>query len=96
MRVSAGAALGALELNACCSRLPLLYRAPLWQQVEGVQFMYDCVMGHREAGLGCILADEMGLGKTLQVLALVWTLMRQGPAVGDVGRRLSWVVQHCL
>ena len=23
----------------------------------------------------------MGLGKTLQVIALVWTLMRQGPAV---------------
>ena len=32
----------------------------------------------REAA-GCILADEMGLGKTLQVIALVWTLLRQGP-----------------
>ena len=32
----------------------------------------------REAA-GCILADEMGLGKTLQVIGLVWTLLRQGP-----------------
>ena len=32
-------------------------------QREGVQFMYDCVMGMREAGRnGCILADDMGLG----------------------------------
>ena len=32
-------------------------------QVEGVRFMYECVMGLREQGKhGCILADEMGLG----------------------------------
>ncbi|KAL6056692.1 DNA repair and recombination protein rad54b [Balamuthia mandrillaris] len=48
-------------------------------QVEGVRFMYDCVMGNRGAGLGCILADEMGLGKTLQALTLIWTLLKQGP-----------------
>jgi DNA repair and recombination protein RAD54B len=37
-------------------------------QREGVQFLYDSVMGVRTAGFeGCILADEMGLGKTLQV-----------------------------
>ncbi|QLG74843.1 hypothetical protein HG535_0H01700 [Zygotorulaspora mrakii] len=28
---------------------------------------------------GCIMADEMGLGKTLQCIALMWTLLRQGP-----------------
>lgn len=29
---------------------------------------------------GCILADEMGLGKTLQLITLIWTLLRQGPS----------------
>nr|GAT57610.1 predicted protein [Mycena chlorophos] len=60
-------------------------------QVEGVKFMYDCVMGLRKhEGQGCILADEMGLGKTLQTISLVWTLLKQnpyfgaGPAVGKV------------
>jgi len=28
---------------------------------------------------GAIMADEMGLGKTLQVVSLVWTLIRQSP-----------------
>ena len=33
-------------------------------QREGVQFMYECVMGLRDfKGAGCILADDMGLGK---------------------------------
>jgi hypothetical protein len=32
-------------------------------QREGVQFMYECVMGLKDfAGNGCILADDMGLG----------------------------------
>lgn len=39
-------------------------------QIEGVQFM------HSKAGM--ILADEMGLGKTLQIIALLWTLLKQG------------------
>jgi hypothetical protein len=31
-------------------------------QREGVQFMYECVMGMKEyKGKGCILADDMGL-----------------------------------
>ena len=31
-------------------------------QREGVQFMYECVMGLKEfQGNGCILADDMGL-----------------------------------
>ena len=33
-------------------------------QREGVQFLFDCVMGVKGyAGEGCILADDMGLGK---------------------------------
>ncbi|XP_064247839.1 DNA repair and recombination protein RAD54B isoform X2 [Passer domesticus] len=49
-------------------------------QKEGVIFLYECVMGMRVSGrCGAILADEMGLGKTLQCIALVWTLLRQGP-----------------
>ncbi len=30
-------------------------------QKEGVQFLFDCILGYREglAGHGCILADEM-------------------------------------
>ncbi|KAB8437414.1 hypothetical protein FH972_025092 [Carpinus fangiana] len=53
-------------------------------QREGVKFMYECVMGMRSTGEGCILADEMGLGKTLQVIALIWTLLKQNPVYGDV------------
>jgi DNA repair and recombination protein RAD54B len=46
--------------------------------------MYECVMGMRASGdgkkyTGALLADEMGLGKTLQCIALMWTLLRQGP-----------------
>lgn len=49
-------------------------------QREGVQFLYECVMGLRDfGGQGCILADEMGLGKTLQTIALLWTLIKQNP-----------------
>ncbi|XP_062358974.1 DNA repair and recombination protein RAD54B [Cinclus cinclus] len=49
-------------------------------QKEGTIFLYECVMGMRVSGrFGAILADEMGLGKTLQCIALVWTLLRQGP-----------------
>eukprot|EP00741_Cyanophora_paradoxa_P002544 tig00000605_g2468.t1 len=49
-------------------------------QREGVQFLYDCVTGRRTGEpSGCILADEMGLGKTLQAIALIWTLLKQGP-----------------
>jgi DNA repair and recombination protein RAD54B len=49
-------------------------------QREGVQFMYECVMGMRlKEGQGAILADDMGLGKTLQAIALIWTLLKQNP-----------------
>ena len=49
-------------------------------QAAGLVFLYRCVMGFNEGGnKGVILADEMGLGKTLQTIALIWTLLKQGP-----------------
>ncbi|KAG2015919.1 SNF2-family ATP dependent chromatin remodeling factor snf21 [Coprinopsis cinerea AmutBmut pab1-1] len=62
---------------------PILARRMRPHQIEGVSFMYECVMGLRKhEGNGCILADEMGLGKTLQTIALVWTLLKQNPYSG--------------
>ena len=55
-------------------------------QREGVKFMYDATMGLRRSvhtgapHKGCLLAHDMGTGKTLQVVALLWTLLKQGPA----------------
>ncbi|CAL1708125.1 unnamed protein product [Somion occarium] len=54
---------------------PILGRKLRPHQVEGVKFMYECVMGLAHSGNGCILADEMGMGKTLQTVTLVWTLL---------------------
>eukprot|EP00002_Diphylleia_rotans_P006870 TRINITY_DN1629_c0_g2_i8.p1 TRINITY_DN1629_c0_g2~~TRINITY_DN1629_c0_g2_i8.p1 ORF type:complete len:767 (-),score=160.19 TRINITY_DN1629_c0_g2_i8:131-2431(-) len=49
-------------------------------QVDGVQFMYDCITGTKgQSGKGCILADEMGLGKSLQSITIAWTLLKQSP-----------------
>lgn len=49
-------------------------------QIEGVKFMYECVMGYRDyEGNGALLADEMGLGKTLMTITLIWTLLKQTP-----------------
>lgn len=49
-------------------------------QVAGVKFLYRCTAGLIDPlAKGCIMADEMGLGKTLQCIALMWTLLRQGP-----------------
>ncbi|KAF9007989.1 SNF2 family N-terminal domain-containing protein [Cyathus striatus] len=59
---------------------PILARRMRPHQIEGVKFMYECVMGLRKhEGQGCILADEMGLGKTLQTIGLIWTLLKQNP-----------------
>ncbi|XP_077532436.1 DNA repair and recombination protein RAD54B-like isoform X2 [Haemaphysalis longicornis] len=53
-------------------------------QREGIIFLYECITQMRcFDGCGAILADEMGLGKTLQCIALVWTLLRQGPYGGQ-------------
>jgi DNA repair and recombination protein RAD54B len=58
---------------------PILSKHLRDHQREGVQFLYECVMGMRCEGEGAIMADEMGLGKTLQTIALLWTLMKQNP-----------------
>ncbi|KAL7638857.1 UNVERIFIED_CONTAM: hypothetical protein RMT77_010391 [Armadillidium vulgare] len=52
-------------------------------QKAGVIFLYESAMGYRiKDHKGAILADEMGLGKTLQCIALLWTLLKQGPYGG--------------
>ena len=53
----------------------------------GVRFLFECVMGMRGAHTGALLCDAMGLGKTVQVLALLWTLLRQSPGGGPALRR---------
>lgn len=55
-------------------------------QRDGVNFLYECVMGLREFnGQGALLADEMGLGKTLQTIALLYTLIKQNPFASPHG-----------
>ncbi|KAI9932138.1 hypothetical protein ASPWEDRAFT_132651 [Aspergillus wentii DTO 134E9] len=59
---------------------PILGKHLRPHQREGVQFLYECVMGLRSFnGEGAILADDMGLGKTLQTITLLWTLLKQNP-----------------
>jgi SNF2 family DNA or RNA helicase len=68
-------------------------------QREGVKFMYECVMGLRDipgGGRGCLLADEMGLGKTLQCLALIYTLLKQGPYGHPITRKALIVTPTTL
>ncbi|KAL3144372.1 hypothetical protein ABBQ32_004125 [Trebouxia sp. C0010 RCD-2024] len=66
-------------------------------QSQGVQFLYECIMGLREANrFGAVLADEMGLGKTLQVIALLWTLIKQGPQGKPVAKRVIVVTPSTL
>eukprot|EP00934_Nitzschia_sp_Nitz4_P000638 Nitzschia sp. Nitz4//scaffold52_size167869//21055//24830//NITZ4_002260-RA/size167869-snap-gene-0.208-mRNA-1//1//CDS//3329553987//638//frame0 len=58
---------------------PILAKWLRPHQREGVQFMYECVMGLKDyGGQGCILADDMGLGKTLQSVTLIYTLLKTG------------------
>ena len=66
-------------------------------QREGVQFMYDCLVGRKGKDIsGCILADDMGLGKTLQVIAIVWTFLRQGASGLPLARKIVIVTPTSL
>eukprot|EP00899_Mesostigma_viride_P004693 jgi/Mesvir1/14224/Mv09671-RA.2 len=66
-------------------------------QKEGVRFMYEAVMGLKHGAFqGCILADEMGLGKTLQVITLLWTLLKQGPSGRPIVRKAVVVCPSSL
>lgn len=61
---------------------PLVSRHLRSHQVEGVAFLYQCLMGFRSSkGKGALLADEMGLGKTLMTIATIWTVLKQNPYV---------------
>lgn len=63
---------------------PLLGKFLRPHQIEGVRFLYECVMGYRlYNGRGALLADEMGLGKTLMTITLIWTLLKQTPILGN-------------
>lgn len=63
---------------------PFLGRRMRPHQQVGVRFLFDCTAGRRlrdgDGSEGAILADDMGLGKSLQAIALLWTLIKQGPA----------------
>jgi len=66
-------------------------------QVEGVRFLYGCLTGATDPRFsGALLADEMGLGKTLQVIALCWTLLRQGPQRRPLARKVVVVCPATL
>lgn len=65
-------------------------------QVEGVKFVYECLMGFRgNNGKGCLLADEMGLGKTLMTITVIWTLCRQNPFIKQPRSTIHKVLICC-
>ncbi|CAR25334.1 DNA-dependent ATPase RAD54 [Lachancea thermotolerans CBS 6340] len=56
---------------------PPAAQAPALQQCTVATEVSE--IAQNRGAYGCIMADEMGLGKTLQCIALMWTLLRQGP-----------------
>ncbi|CUS22675.1 LAQU0S06e03444g1_1 [Lachancea quebecensis] len=56
---------------------PPASQAPALQQCTVATEVSE--IAQNRGAYGCIMADEMGLGKTLQCIALMWTLLRQGP-----------------
>ncbi|CAN8074925.1 unnamed protein product [Agarophyton chilense] len=70
---------------------PCLARHMREHQKEGISFLYRCALGVSYSndilGKGAILADEMGLGKSLQAIALIWTLLKQGPNVSPLVKK---------
>lgn len=73
---------------------PILSKQLRDHQREGVNFLYECVMGMRGEGEGAIMADEMGLGKTLQTITLIWTLLKQN-AIHDSGPAINKALIVC-
>ncbi|KAM9992129.1 hypothetical protein ACTFIZ_012799 [Dictyostelium cf. discoideum] len=75
---------------------PLLSQKLRPHQREGVQFMFDCLLGFRGGfkGNGCILADDMGLGKSIQAITILWTLLKQGPK-GESTAKKAVIVAPC-
>ena len=70
---------------------PVLARELRPHQREGVRWMYRVLHGlEPDAGAhtGCLLADDMGLGKSLQSIALVWTMLKQGPRGVPTAKRV--------
>lgn len=68
----------ALQLSDKVTVDPSLTQFLRPHQREGVQFIYDGLLGHRVEGQrGVLLADEMGLGKTLMTITVLWTLLKQ-------------------
>lgn len=63
-------------------------------QVSGIRFMWENIIQSvrkvksGDKGLGCILAHTMGLGKTFQVIAFLYTAMRNV----DLGLRTAVIV----
>ncbi|KAJ1926662.1 hypothetical protein IWQ60_003604 [Tieghemiomyces parasiticus] len=67
--------LGHPEDEADVLLAPFLAKVIKQHQIEGVRFMWkNLVMFSNH---GCILAHEMGLGKTIQVVATVFTILRE-------------------
>ena len=75
---------------------PFVARKLRAHQREGARWMYRALHGMdatatttsgREGVRGVLLADEMGLGKSLQVLAVLWTMLTQGPRGKPTCRR---------
>jgi len=59
---------------------PFLAKKLRPHQVQGVKFLYECVMNMKGFdGHGALLADDMGLGKTLMTITTLWTLLKQSP-----------------
>jgi DNA repair and recombination protein RAD54 and RAD54-like protein len=78
-------------------------------QREGMKFLFESVgLGFTRPQMsaeasrtqqrfyGAILADDMGLGKTIQAIALIWTLLRQGPDGLPLCRRTVVVTPSSL
>jgi SNF2 family DNA or RNA helicase len=90
---------------------PFLARKLRPHQKQGVRWMYRAIHGFSpvspETGTppssqvaidhaGCLLADDMGLGKSLQSLALIWTMLRQGPHGAPTAKRALLVCPASL